>query len=90
MGPVRDDPFGPWPYITKAERQAIREAALAEDKAIMEINWPTSMKKVGVLPADSKTVVYTKDSLLPTDAQARKNTPLCTGVLDYFPLPWLR
>ena len=24
--------------------------------------------------------------MLPTDAKARKDTPLCTGVLDYFPL----
>ena len=24
--------------------------------------------------------------MLPTDAKARKETPLCTGVLDYFPL----
>lgn len=26
------------------------------------------------------------EPLLPTNAQDRKNTPLCTGVLDYFPL----
>lgn len=25
-------------------------------------------------------------SSLPTDAHARKDTPICTGVLDYFPL----
>jgi hypothetical protein len=24
--------------------------------------------------------------VLPTDSQARKETPVCTGVLDYFPL----
>src|SRR4051812_33703344 len=27
-----------------------------------------------------------KYTLLPTDAQARKDTPVVTGVLDYFPL----
>jgi dATP/dGTP diphosphohydrolase, N-terminal len=24
-------------------------------------------------------------SILPTDAKARKDTPICTGVIDYFP-----
>ena len=53
------------------------------------IAWPISTQTVGTLPAGSKTVVYTQEvavSLLPTDAKARKDTPICTGVFDYFPL----
>lgn len=32
-----------------------------------------------------KTVGWVNNPLLPTDAIARKQIPLCTGVLDYFP-----
>ena len=66
---------------------------LREDEAIMRIKDLVTgevhhSKPGGWVRVTDATKVETMNDerLLPTDAQARKDTPLCTGVLDYFPL----